>query len=85
MPRYFAELIAARWTFELDGEQVVARCDLHARSGHFFGEGRAESWLRLRRKPPTRRFAGGVGTSACPSGSAAVNAGSIRRRGFATR
>ena len=41
MQRYFAELIAARWSFELDRQEVVARCELHARCGHFFGEGRA--------------------------------------------
>lgn len=43
MRHYFAELITARWTFELDRQEVVARCELHARCGRFFGEGRADA------------------------------------------
>ena len=41
MERYFVELLRARWTFERDRGEVVARCELHAPSGYFVGEGRA--------------------------------------------
>lgn len=43
LERYFVELIAARWTFTIDGEDIVARCELHAACGRFVGEGRSSS------------------------------------------
>ena len=43
LQRYFVELLAARWTFTIDRDEIVARCELHARCGRFVGEGRSSS------------------------------------------
>lgn len=41
MARYFPEVIAARWSFEIDHGEIIARCELHASCGYFFGDGRS--------------------------------------------
>lgn len=41
MARYFPDVIAARWSFDIDHGEVIARCELHASCGRFFGEGRS--------------------------------------------
>jgi ribosome-associated translation inhibitor RaiA len=43
LQRYFVELLAARWTLAIDRDEIVARCELHARCGRFVGEGRSIS------------------------------------------
>ncbi len=38
---YFKRLINVSWTLVANGDEIVARCEVHARSGRFFSAGRS--------------------------------------------